>query len=405
MINVGQNLYLNNRRWHIRLITPLAESLYDIEVIGSSTAAQGMTRALRVIQVGENLYLEQPRQNRYWQANLGQDWITEDYGDALQCRPATKLDVLDKHTQLADLGDLTNTFSWSYSRMNRYNYCPRAYYYHYYAAWDGWLDIAPYVAQRAYLLKNLTDIPRWIGTLVHEAIKFALARLKAKQPVEKAALIQQMRTRAQADFTQSQTGQYKDYPNQMVGFQEHYYKSGLTEKDWQTAWQQAEQYLITFLDSSLYQGLQQSTETFLDVETLQSFEIDETTIWIQMDFAQFDQSTINIYDWKTGLVGDEDALKSQLGVYSLYFRHKHPDLFEGRALQGLVYDLRQNQVITVQLDEKLIQDTEEMIKSSIAKLRDLLTNPSNLTTIEHFPMISDLTICGNCQFRELCNRK
>ena len=140
-----------------------------------------MSRQIQVICYNDHLFLEQGRQPRYWQAHLKQDWVDELHGPVLYCRPATWLEVINQHTQHPALGELVNEFTWSYARMNRYRHCPRAYYYHYYAAWDGWLDSTPAAIRRAYLLKNLTDIPRWTGTLVHESIKFALARLKAGQ--------------------------------------------------------------------------------------------------------------------------------------------------------------------------------------------------------------------------------
>ena len=176
MLTVGQNLLLNNRRWHIRAVRPLAGRAFELEAIGASDAAQGMTRPMTAYLYGKDLFIEQ-RQPRLWHAHLGRDWRDDLTGPALQAKLATWLDLLAVHTQHPPLGELKNEFSWSFSRANRYRHCPRAYYYHYYAAWEGWREESPPPIQRAYLLKNLTDLPRWTGTLVHETLKFALARL------------------------------------------------------------------------------------------------------------------------------------------------------------------------------------------------------------------------------------
>lgn len=404
MLNVGQNLLLNNRRWHIRHIQPVTERLFEIEAIGASPAALGMTRRMTVICYGDDLFISQT--HRSWHGNLKRDWVEDLYGNALHCHPATLLDILNSHTQHPAGGELRNAFTWSYSRANKYQFCARAYYYHYYAAWEGWLEDAPDPVKRAYLLKNLTDIPRWIGTLVHESIKFALARLKAAQPVPRSDLLKQMRTRAQADFSDSQGGRYRQNPGQMVGFQEHYYQRRLSQTDWPRAWQQAEQYLTTFLDSPLYANLrQQPVATFLDVETLQSFTLNGTKIWVQLDLARLEEARLYIYDWKTGNIEAEARLRHQLGIYGLYFQHIHPEWLANRTLRGVVYDLAQDRLIEFDLTDEELRDTHLTIKKSITHLQGLLLDPeTNLTELEHFPMISAMSVCRTCQFRELCGR-
>ena len=364
-----------------------------------------MTRHLQASQYGDDLFIEQ-RHSRYWYAHLQRDWIEELQGPVLQCQPATWLDLLSAHTQHSALGELPNDFSWSYSRANRYRFCPRAYYYHYYAAWEGWLEHSPFPVRRAYLLKNLTDLPRWVGTLVHETLRFAMARLKAGQPVAEADLIKQMHSRAQADFADSHSGRFQQQPNQLNGFQEHYYQTDLPQTTWQTAWGQAERHLQTFLKSRLYARLkQQPANTFLDTETLQSFTLADEKVWVQMDLARRDDEGLYIYDWKTGSLPNEARLRRQLGIYALYFQQAHPELLVDRILHGVVYALAEDRVIDVELDQQSLQETKNFVETSISQLKNLRLDPaSNLTDITHFPMVDDLNLCRTCQFRELCGR-
>ena len=445
MLTTGQNLLLNNRRWHIRAVRPLAGRAFELEAIGTSDAAQGMTRTMTAYLYGEDLLIEQPqprfgavagvpsttlrtgptephrarsetgpspkvfekiRQPRLWHAHLERDWRDDLYGPALQAKPATWLDLLAAHTRQSALGPLKNEFSWSFSRAKRYRHCPRAYYYHSYAAWEGWLDESPAPVKQVYLLKNLTDLPRWIGSLVHETIKFGLARLKAGQPMAATALRQHMHRRAQTDFADSQSGRYQQQPNQLTGFQEHYYQTGLTQADWSAAWQQAEQHLTTFLNSALYADFQQQPPaTFLDVETLQSFSFGGEKVWLQMDLARREADSLWIYDWKTGSVEDEASLRYQLGIYGLYFRQVHPDWVADRALRGLVYGLAEDRLLELELDEALLAETSTQVVASQAHLKARLTDPeANLADITAFPMIDDLAVCRFCQFRELCGR-
>ncbi len=405
MLKAGQNLLLNKRLWQLRQVQPLQGRNWELEAVGVSEAALGLTRQMKAILYGDDLFIQQ-RQLDYWHGQLQTDWVETERGPALNCQPATWLDLLASHTRHPPLGDIKNELSWSYSRAAKYRRCPRAYYYHYYAAWPGWQKEAPAPVQRAYLLKNLTDLSLWVGTLVHDAIKFALARLKAGQPIAEAELINQMHTRAQADFEDSLSGRYQQKPNQLTGFQEHYYQTGLTASAWQAAQTRAEHYLRTFLNSTLYAHLQQQTAvTFLNVEELQSFSIGGTKIWVQMDLARREDETIYVYDWKTGSV-EPAELRQQLGVYGLYLRQTWPQLRSAQTpMQAIVYLLAEDELLTFPLDEALLQETQAQIEASIMELRGLLLEPeANLAELRRFPMITDLRVCRRCQFRELCGR-
>ncbi|MCB9100469.1 MAG: PD-(D/E)XK nuclease family protein [Anaerolineales bacterium] len=399
----GQNLLLNNRLWSLWQVSAGEGRQVALEAIGASEAARGMTRRLAGFQYGSELFIEQ-RRGGYWRANLEQDWQPTDNGPVLVCQPATVLDVLNAHTQSPALGPLANEFSWSYSRSARYRFCARAYYYHYYAAWEGWQPAAPPPVRTAYLLKNLTDLSRWVGTLVHDSLRFALARLKAGQPVSRNDLVGQMHRRAQADFENSQSGRYQQQPNALVGFQEHYYKIPLDKTTWQTSWQRAARLLDTFLQSELYTRLgQYSSDTFLEVETLHSFALAETKIWVQLDLARFDGQVIEIYAWKSG-ESDQASLRRQLGVYGLYLRQTYPE-WHDKPLKGLIDYLTDNRQEEIALDPATLEAVEQEIKADIAHLRGLLVEPQiNLAKIERFPMIDDRAICRSCQFRELCGR-
>lgn len=405
MLKAGQNLLLNGRLWHLRQAQPGHGRTWELEAIGVSAAALGLTRPMSAIEYGDDLFI-QPRQRDYYHAHMQRDWLDTERGPALNCQPATWLDLLAVHTRTPARGDSKNEFSWSYSRAAKYRQCPRAYYYHYYAAWEGWQAEAPAPVRRAYLLKNLTDLSLWGGTLVHDSIKFALARLKAGRPIAETEVVKRMRSRAQADVEDSRSGRFRQKPNQLTGFQEHYYQTGLPASAWQAAQAQAELYLHTFFNSTLYAGLQRgAAPALLKVEELQSFTLAGTKIWVQMDLAQPAGDKIFVYDWKTGPIEPAD-LRQQLGIYGLYLRQSWwSEKTVQPALQAVVYALAENKVLTFDLDEALLQETQAQVETSVAQLRGLLLDPeTNLAELRRFPMISDLSVCRRCQFRELCGR-
>ena len=68
----------------------------------------------------------------------------------------------------------TNTFSWSASRDRLFRTCPRAYYYNYYAYWNGWSYNADEKTKTIYKLKKLQGLPLWAGSTVHDVIQVFL---------------------------------------------------------------------------------------------------------------------------------------------------------------------------------------------------------------------------------------
>ncbi len=66
---------------------------------------------------------------------------------------------------------LTNDFSWSKSRHEKFQDCRRAYYLHYYGSWGGWEDAARPSARQLWVLKKLANRFNWAGNVVHAVIR------------------------------------------------------------------------------------------------------------------------------------------------------------------------------------------------------------------------------------------
>src|ERR671927_294507 len=74
------------------------------------------------------------------------------------------------------MAELTNDFTWSKSRHEKFGECLRAYYYQYYGSWGGW-EAAPGSRERElYVLKKLSSRWQWAGSVVHGAIRDMLRR-------------------------------------------------------------------------------------------------------------------------------------------------------------------------------------------------------------------------------------
>ena len=53
------------------------------------------------------------------------------------------------------MNEFRNEFSWSKSRDEVFQACPRQYYFNYDAYWGGWEQNAPERTRQIYILKNL----------------------------------------------------------------------------------------------------------------------------------------------------------------------------------------------------------------------------------------------------------
>ena len=76
------------------------------------------------------------------------------------------------------MNQIRNEFSWSKSRDEVFQTCPRQYYFNYYGYWGGWEKGAPDRIRQIYILKNLTNRYMWAGGKVHDCIKHTLMNLQ-----------------------------------------------------------------------------------------------------------------------------------------------------------------------------------------------------------------------------------
>ena len=76
------------------------------------------------------------------------------------------------------MGILRNEFSWSKSRNEMLQSCPRRYWFHYYGSWGGWDWQSDSRTREIYVLKQLHNRFSWIGVKVHKVLEELLRQLK-----------------------------------------------------------------------------------------------------------------------------------------------------------------------------------------------------------------------------------
>src|SRR6476661_6646997 len=96
---------------------------------------------------------------------------------------------------------LTNDFSWSKSRHEKFQECLRAYYFQYYRSWGGWdPETSTPETRELYILKKLNNRYTWAGAVVHDTIKYALRTVRFGGEVDPALSIERAHRLMQMDF-------------------------------------------------------------------------------------------------------------------------------------------------------------------------------------------------------------
>ena len=295
------------------------------------------------------------------------------------------------------MADLRNEFSWSSSRAETFARCPRQYWFHYYGAWGGWDRSADPRTRTIYVLKHLDTRQSWLGSTVHNCIRWVLDTLRGRgeAPPEEQTL-SLIGRRMQKDFTASGEGLYWEKPKEHVGLLEHEYEEReVADEVWEALIAKALRCVSTFYASDVFRSLQGlSAMDWLQLEDLASFELDGTKIWVQLDCAHRADGGIVIHDWKTGRA-DQHATREQLAGYILYAVQHW-----GAPAERVVareFNLAHGTLHESRLDAEQLAAVRAAVVKSAADLRALHGAPE-----DRFPFADEEARCARCNFTRVC---
>ncbi len=305
------------------------------------------------------------------------------------------------------MGKLINRFSWSPSRDRLYRNCARAYYFNYYGSWGGWERDAPAPARLAYRLKQMTNLPMFAGTVVHDVIKGSIARIRGGKTVDRDYLLSQASNLMNRGWRDSRGEAWRRMsPKRATTLFEHYYVEGLSgepvpEAAIRATKSKVQTCLERYLETEVHAALVESAgEDVRSYEELTQFEVEGTTVWIAIDLARDTGSGIEIYDWKTGRAREADA--KQLRVYG-FFASEVWGAPADRIRVHALY-LREGESSVETLSDDILAATRDEIVTSADGLRALLADPENNVARESdFAMADDADTCRECRFQEICH--
>ena len=301
------------------------------------------------------------------------------------------------------MNEIRNEFSWSKSRDELFQTCPRQYFYNYYAYWGGWEKGAPERTRQIYILKNLKNRHMWAGGKVHDCIKHTLRNLQRGIPILDvdrivSITIKQMRE----EFRSSRERRYHVYPKTCALF-EHEYDVGLDDTEWKRLADDVEQCLRNFYRSEIFSMLRElPRERWLEVEDFSSFYLDGIKIWAVIDCSFRMGEGVAIIDWKTGR-GSKEDLSPQLSCYAMYGVEKWRTRPE--KIKLVEYNLLSDQSAEFSVTVGEIANTKAYIKGSIADMHSLLVDIDNNIPKEEqfFRKVEDERVWNRCNFRKVCD--
>jgi hypothetical protein len=301
------------------------------------------------------------------------------------------------------MSGIRNEFSWSKSRDEVFQTCPRQYYFNYYAYWGGWEQNAPERTRQIYILKNLKNQYLWKGDNVHQCIKHTLRNLQRGIAVlDVDEIISITINKMRDDFRSSKNKRYLMYPKSCALF-EHEYDVDLPNDEWKKVAEDVEQCLRNFYRSEVFALLRDlSQEKWLEVENFSYFYLDDIKIWAVLDCSFQTDDGITIIDWKTGRTTSKD-ISLQLSCYAMYCQDRWR--FKPENIRLIEYNLLSDQKAEFNISQGEIKDTTSYIKGSVADMKSLLLDVKNNVPKDEkfFKKVEDDRIRDRCNFKKICD--
>lgn len=322
-------------------------------------------------------------------------------------------------------------WSWSSSRKSVFNECLRKYFYNYYLAHNGWEDSAPEEARQAYRLKKLSGLHLLLGTAVHEAAEYIWKKIKADKnyvPTEQEIFENNIKEKIGKALKDSKElisddeliKKWQRNPKSYTFLCEYYYAKGKNAGEKKknivrnigSKIQDKRKAVVKHLISSIsIEELRKADPAAVLTENMDTFDIcdddnDITPVYAIPDLVYEGESGERIIvDWKTGKEAAEH--KDQVSIYAKYFNQK--DQTDFNNIKGRIEYLIDGKAVEIEVSEKSVDETCEMIRKSIKEMKNLIVDGkiagNQPEDMDRFPLTKVKKFCPWCSFYEMCKEK
>jgi len=302
------------------------------------------------------------------------------------------------------MAKLEQSYAWSASRIKTLRECARKYWYNYFCAWEGWLAYAEEAKKEAYLLKNITNFPMYVGTIVHNVIEDCINQFRSssKWPTlesSKQKVIQLLRN----GWLESKNKDWQKNAKK-VNFFEHYHNEPPTKQKLQEYKSKALRCIEAFYKCDLFKIMDSlQPDQWVSIEEFQKFKmITGEEITVKLDCAFKNNGKLILVDFKTGKPNND--IIEQMTVYSMYalkmkWIEKLEDIVIIPAFLAYFEDDPTTAFPTIEINKSQIQQQIDIIKREYPILEQAHNNRNNK---EFFAMTENIKRCAYCNFKSIC---
>lgn len=302
------------------------------------------------------------------------------------------------------MADIKLTFAWSASRIKTLRECARRYWYNYFCAWEGWLAYAEKEKKDAYLLKNLTSFPMYVGTVVHKIIEDCIKQFKKSGQwpsleSSKQKIVQLLRN----GWLESKNKDWQKN-SKKVNFFEMYYNK-MPDKNKLAGFKtKALKCIEAFYKCDLFKTMDSlQPEQWVSVEEFQKFQMATgEEVSVKLDLAFKNNGKLYIVDFKTGKPNDN--IIEQVVTYSMYaIKMGWTDKLENIVIIPAFLAYFEDDPIaafpTIEITKSQLKQQVDTIKREYPLLAQAHENRDNK---EYFEMTQNTQKCIYCNFKEIC---
>ncbi len=281
-------------------------------------------------------------------------------------------------------------FSWSLSRYTLFKQCKRAYFFHYYASWEGWLAEADQFKKLVYRLKQIKTEKEWIDELLLESMAKAVRK-------EIVPNIQSVKSycfkKAYAQLLSMQNNDFIYDPKMLCLFNRYYLNEGIS----------VIKNRVSERLKDIFEGLNckpistlliKKNLDFISSNELVKFNLGSIPVWCKTNFIYHDEDGIAINNFRFNAF-DCDEYWAFSGAISFIY-----------ALKNLLrYNKRLEPVSTFVYEKGVLPvystlNAKEAAEIILTSVEDMMSY--NDSQIDNFPKSSDKEKCRTCNFYEAC---
>lgn len=303
------------------------------------------------------------------------------------------------------MGEIIQSHAWSESRVKTLRECMKKYWYTYCLSWGGWQSSAPQERRTAYMLKNMTNMPMLVGSIVHDVIEMVITigrqngQWMSLEDAQKDAI--QLLRKAWLDSTKKR---WQQSPKHHTNLAEHFYDEEIPDDKIKAYKHKVLISLKSFYGCPLFAIMKNlPKEDWLTIEDFAKFTLntgEEVAVKIDCGFRH--ESKVFLLDFKTGAVSD--SVIDQLVTYGMYAIKKgwtkDPDdiiivpvyLFAYSELGEKAMPYLKISMDQLKRQAKTIQKEYPMLKEAHEKQED----------VEFFEHTYNERACNRCHFRDMC---